>query len=475
MDKSEDFLCAWRTRFSVTDIPSDVIECLQSSDNDKLREILKKSKAKVAELQNKLHQQEFLASFLWDYLKDKAVSPSSSLDDQSELDKPIPVSDFSPTEHHEPNSYDNLDGQTKSHTSSGDDRSSDSNVLPSQILRAQKPVPAPRASHVAPPSVKDRASVFVQSVQKDPPPKLPNRGNSLDSKAKPNYAAVKETSTQNSFKKDKPNVPPKRRHVHAYEEVDIPMIPRSSKPNSFGKQISVDYSGSNTGNISPNKSPSDVMQMSYENKQVEYENVNSGVSSFKPITRPAPSSHSPKLHRGSPVHTAHRKQNASPVVPQQTKQSDEIYDEPIPVSADTLSDDDGSSSDEEPLYHNLLLLKKQQQNMDNRLYSSVDVFKNRLERDAKKLSHRFSVNNTDIAQQLPHLAQPRARSMLAPVKAPVMKPLKSAFIAGVTEEESSTESGMHILCCSVNTSAHALLVQLMCMFCGISGVFSSRF
>ena len=54
MAKREEFLCAWRTRFSVTDIPTDVVECLQSSNNKQLRKILKTCQAKVTELQNEL-------------------------------------------------------------------------------------------------------------------------------------------------------------------------------------------------------------------------------------------------------------------------------------------------------------------------------------------------------------------------------------------------------------------------------------
>ena len=441
MAKREEFLCAWRTRFSVTDIPTDVVECLQSSNNKQLRKILKTCQAKVTELQNELHQQEFLASFLWEYLKDKPVD-SPSHDEHCDLDKPIPVPDFSPNEPQESSSYDNIDDQHNSRPNSSDldakANTAESNVLPSQILRSQnqKPVPAPRAStHVQMASVKDRASVFVQATQKEPPPKLPNRGNSLDSKSSPSYTAKKEPSLSNSIKKDRPNVPPKRRHVHAYEEVDIPLLDtttRPAKPNSFGKQNSVDYQGAIAGNITPNRSPSDVMKLSFESKPVEYENVTTGVSSFKPITRPKTSSLSPKLHRNSPVYSSKHKRNASPVTNQH---SDEIYDEPIPVTADNVSDDDGSSSDDEPLYHNLVLLKKQQQSMDNRLYSSVDIYKQRLEHDAKKMSYRFSVNSAEQQQ----------RKSMKPVRPPVMKPLKAAFISGVTEEESSTETGAH--CC----------------------------
>ena len=167
MAKREEFLCAWRTRFSVTDIPTDVVECLQSSNNKQLRKILKTCQAKVTELQNELHQQEFLASFLWEYLKDKPVD-SPSHDEHCDLDKPIPVPDFSPNEPQESSSYDNIDDQHNSRPNSSDldakANTAESNVLPSQILRSQnqKPVPAPRAStHVQMASVKDRASVFV--------------------------------------------------------------------------------------------------------------------------------------------------------------------------------------------------------------------------------------------------------------------------------------------------------------------------
>lgn len=448
MDKRDDFLYAWRTRFPVTDIPPGVVECLGSSDTSKIEEVLKECQDRVVRLQNELHQQEFLASYLWDCVKNK-TSPAVSLND-SDLDKPIPVSDFSPNEHQESSSYDNIDQQTgkpfvptpDNNDSASGNRSpgTDSNVLPSQVLRAQKPVPAPRAnSHIV--SVKDRASAFVAQTPKElpvPPSKFPNRGNSLDSKASPTYSAKESTATpslsQHSMKKERPSVPPKhRKHAHAYEEIDIPLCSPAVKTNSFGKQNSVD--SVSLGDSSSMSSSMHGMP-TVSSKDTEYENLNTGVSSFKPIGKPKTSSLSPKLRRGSPLYSSKQGRTGarSPAaVASAASKRDEIYDEPIPLTG-AVVDDDGSSSDEEPIYHNLMLLKKQQQSMDSRLYSSVDIFKTRLEQDAQRLSHRFSTTT-----------EKQKRKSMKPVKAPVMRPLttKSTLISGVTEEESSTESGNH--------------------------------
>ncbi len=70
-----------------------------------------------------------------------------------------------------------------------------------------------------------------------------------------------------------------------------------------------------------------------------------------------------------------------------------IYDNPVPFNKDET--DDTSSDEEEPIYYNIMLMKKstmQKLTMDHpgTIYASVDVERRDLERQAKRLSKRFS-------------------------------------------------------------------------------------
>ena len=458
MDKRDDFLCAWRTRFSVTDIPHDILEALESSNFKQLEVIHARCQANIKDLQSKLHQQEFLSSFLWDCIKNKppssagAVSNASS--DGADLDQPIPASNVSPRDNVQSN-YDNPEYINVDHSCKPDHEHN-------------KPVPVPRLNpHI--PTVRERASAFVPSSSEFNDLKFPQRGNSLDYRKSPSNAAgkvppnppAKPTNT-NSMKKPRPNPPPKRGRHHVYEEVDIPQSPEpvtptaASRPtvkqNSFGKTATVDF---HDGTSSQLDSTHLNVRLNSDSSVDSSSQRHSSVSSFKPVATPKPSDASPSLHRGSPVYNSSHKMKPPKVATlerQKEKEVDEydddeeVYDKPIPLTGEVDVDD--SSSDEEPVYHNLMLVKKQQhQSFDSqRLYGNFDFHKQRLENSARKLSHRFSSVPTDKSGGAHAMPRKSVKSSLAaPTMVPVMKPLMTSNpkhnISGVTEEESHTETG----------------------------------
>jgi hypothetical protein len=176
----------------------------------------------------------------------------------------------------------------------------------------------------------------------------------------------------------------------------------------------------------------EIISQSEPNVSPGFEKTNIHMSTFKPqsssLSKPKSSSFSPKLQKRVTI-VSHVDSDCTNGKQPNFIEPERIYDQPIPIQSDNPNDND-SSSDEEPIYHNILDTIKKQQYQNRMTYTSLDVHKQRLERDARNLSCRFSLQ--------PDLQLKMAKE----VKPPMLKPIKSiTAVKGVTEEESTTEQG----------------------------------
>lgn len=466
----DHFIRAWKERFPGTDPPQHLHHCLDSGDLAEYEEALETSYRKISELQKDITYQEFIGSYLRELVKKEKCAPvkSSSKDFSpvDPLDRQVPLLSSTDTlssgHSYTEVSYDNIDNLSSPENqelpparqiyANETVLSNNGNFKFESKPPPPKPVPAPRASTTRSFNEPVRSSVFMmQNISKgvdNSQDKKIQRGGSLDS----HYTK----SAVPSRKAPEPPAKPTQKSIRRFkkqESVDSP-----EENGSVRSLISSQKKGSNAS-LSKTSSEESCVEISVSPKpdgpvSPTYDRSSTIMSTFKPqsnVSKPKLSNSSPKLHRryspvGENVTAASclRKNNGK-------QESEAIYDEPIPVKEDQV-EDDASSSDEEPVYLNIMLLKQKHQTMDSRMtYASLDIHKQRLERDAKKLSCRYSLQPSGQSKGFVKHSKVK--------QPPMMKQLKlnssMKLVRGVTEEESSTEQGIFFKL----KRKHCLIVQ----------------
>ncbi len=123
-------------------------------------------------------------------------------------------------------------------------------------------------------------------------------------------------------------------------------------------------------------------------------------------TREAPTSVA--LDTSIPFNRAGIRGSGQKSVKQNPVPEEPIYEDPIAVRKELVPEAEDSSSDEEPQYYNLMNMIKQQSlgrghTLTSGIYASVDIQKRNLEKQAQRLSRRFSASvDPAVMSRLPH-------------------------------------------------------------------------
>lgn len=262
-------------------------------------------------------------------------------------------------------------------------------------------------------SMPNESSNMMQHRQQgDPEPREPSFSGIMPIGSTSNIGQG-DSSLRNS-KRDRPQTaakPLRNQNAHNYMNVDMDQIRQNLSLKDKGRgpsgnTPSMIQSGPpplmvrKTASKSPSHSPK-LLERSISAEAKSDSGLNANTTS-NPRDRPVSSMDPPvPLTRSPGLRGSGRSKN------RRADREEPIYEEPIAVNRQQLEEDE-SSSDDEPVYYNLMLMKKkslgqvsQSLKAAGTLYGSVDLQKQQLEKQAQRLSRRYSAS----------LDVPTARSM----------------------------------------------------------------